>query len=250
MTSQPASPTPFLGVLMLDTRFDRIMGDVANPDSYPFPVRCQVVHGADPTRVVRSGRPDDTIVNAFCEAARNLEREGATGLLTSCGFLINVQMELAASVNIPVISSALVFASATRAMHGNRPIGILTANASALDEDAIRAAGLSPGQTVVRGLEHEPAFARTFLVGHTTVPAPVNEQAIGAAAAAGAREMVESHPEIGSIVLECGNLPPYRQLIQAAANRPVIDILDAASHLWRVTNRLEPNSPVANPTAT
>jgi Asp/Glu/hydantoin racemase len=36
--------------------------------------------------------------------------------------------------------------------------------------------------------------------------------------------MLEAHPEIGAIVLECTNMPPYRADIQAATGVPVFDI--------------------------
>jgi len=39
-----------------------------------------------------------------------------------------------------------------------------------------------------------------------------------------ARRMIDAHPEIGAIVLECTNMPPYRADIQAATGLPVFDI--------------------------
>jgi len=39
-----------------------------------------------------------------------------------------------------------------------------------------------------------------------------------------ARRLVAEHPEIGAIVLECTNMPPYRADIQLATGRPVFDI--------------------------
>jgi len=39
-----------------------------------------------------------------------------------------------------------------------------------------------------------------------------------------ARRLVEGHPEIGALVLECTNMPPYRADIQSATGLPVFDI--------------------------
>ena len=39
-----------------------------------------------------------------------------------------------------------------------------------------------------------------------------------------ARRLVEGYPEIGALVLECTNMPPYRAEIQAATGLPVFDI--------------------------
>ena len=43
---------PILGVVMLDTRFPRLPGDIGNPATFAFPVRYSVVAGASPSRVV------------------------------------------------------------------------------------------------------------------------------------------------------------------------------------------------------
>ena len=42
-----------LGVLMLQTRFPRLPGDVGHAGSFAMPVRRRVVQGATPVRVVQ-----------------------------------------------------------------------------------------------------------------------------------------------------------------------------------------------------
>ena len=85
-----------VGILMLDTRFPRIPGDMGNAATFPFPVRYQRVPGADPDLVVRRGAAG--LLPAFVEGARALEREGVGAITTNCGFLVKYQRELAASV--------------------------------------------------------------------------------------------------------------------------------------------------------
>src|SRR5919108_4792773 len=95
-----------VGILMLDTRFPRIPGDMGNALTFPFPVRYHRVRGADPDLVVRRGAAG--LLPAFVEAARALEREGVGAITTSCGFLVKYQRELTASVSVPVLTSALL----------------------------------------------------------------------------------------------------------------------------------------------
>jgi len=39
-----------------------------------------------------------------------------------------------------------------------------------------------------------------------------------------ARDLMERHPEVGAIVLECTNMPPYAAAIREATGLPVFDI--------------------------
>ena len=88
-----ADGTPVLGILMLDTRFPRVAGDVGNPATWPFPTRIAVVRGASPQRVV-TGRAAG-LADAFVASGRDLVAAGATALITTCGFLVLHQRELA-----------------------------------------------------------------------------------------------------------------------------------------------------------
>ena len=93
-----------VGILMLDTRFPRVAGDMGNAGTFPFPVRYHRVAGADPDLVVRRGA--EGLLPDFVAGARALEREGVGAITTNCGFLSLFQQELAAHVRVPVATSA------------------------------------------------------------------------------------------------------------------------------------------------
>jgi hypothetical protein len=57
-----------IGILMLQTRFPRIPGDLGNATCFPFPVSYRVVQGASPHRVVTAGEVE--LLAPFVEAAR------------------------------------------------------------------------------------------------------------------------------------------------------------------------------------
>lgn len=40
-----------------------------------------------------------------------------------------------------------------------------------------------------------------------------------------ARKLVSDHPEVGAIVLECSDMPPYSAAIQQAVSLPVFDFI-------------------------
>lgn len=223
---------PFLGVLALDTAFPRILGDAGNAASYAMPVRLKVVAGADVPKIVRDAPPPEPLVLGFLAAARDLEREGAVGLVTTCGFLVRVQARLAGAVSIPVLASALSLAPVVLALHGGRRLGVLTADAAALGSDALAAAGLPAERAVVVGLEDLPVWRRTILATKDAQARDLDSAGLERAVAAKARALLAEAPDIGAILLECGNLPPYAGVIAAAAGRPVYSILDGAALLW------------------
>ena len=209
-----------VGILMLDTQFPRIPGDMGNATTFDFPVRYHRVTGASPDRVVRQGQRE--LLPSFIEGARFLEREGVRAVTTNCGFLAKFQPELAASVSIPVFTSSLMLVPLVhRMLPAGRAVGILTVNAAALNAEHMAGAGIAGDiPVVVAGLETEKEFTRVMLDDQLTLDVDAARQEHLTVT----RRMMDAHPEIGALVLECTNMPPYRADIQALTGLPVFDI--------------------------
>jgi Asp/Glu/hydantoin racemase len=235
MSHHPAPP--FIGILMLDTAFPRIVGDAGNPESYPFPVQIKVVQGAGALDIVKPGQPDTRLLPDFIAAAQALERAGAVGIVSTCGFLVHFQERIAVAVNIPVIVSALSLYPTLRRACGTAPIGILTASAANLAAGGLRAAGIESDDVRLAGFETCAAFADAILTDQATELAAFDAPAISAHAVAQALLLLEKTPDIRCFLLECGNLPPYAEAIRAATDRPVLSILNAAQMLWDAAKR-------------
>jgi hypothetical protein len=210
-----------VGILLLDTRFPRIPGDIGNARTFPFPVRYQRVDGADSHRVVREGAAG--LLPAFVEGAQRLEREGAGAITTSCGFLVKFQRELAAAVSVPFFSSSLLLVPLVHRMLGpDRRVGIITVDASSLGPEHLEAAGITPEMPiVVAGLEGEKEFTRVLLADELELDVDTaRDEHIRVA-----RNLVDAHPDVGAIVLECTNMPPFAADVQRATGRAVFDIV-------------------------
>jgi len=206
-----------LGILMLDTRFPRIVGDIGNKQSFDFPVIFRRMEGIGSADAV-SAHPDRPRVLAALEAnARALADEGAVGLSTSCGFLALYQDDLAARSPVPVATSALLL---IKQLVG-RKVGVVTASARNLTAAHFAAVG-APTDTPFVGLPEDSSFARTFIGNATTLD---RDQVEREAVAAG-RELLARHPGVDTIVLECTNLPPYKPALEEALGLPVFDVLD------------------------
>lgn len=210
-----------VGILMLDTRFPRIPGDMGHAGTFPFPVRYHRVSGASPDLVVRKGAQG--LLPAFVEGARQLEREGVGAVTTNCGFLVKYQAELAASVRIPVLTSSLLMVPLVhRMLPPGRRVGILTVNAPGLGDQHLRGAGIGPEiPLAVAGLEGEKEFTRVLLGDELELDVDLaREEHIRVA-----RRLIADHPDVGAIVLECTNMPPYAADVQRATGLPVFDIV-------------------------
>ncbi|PYO02466.1 MAG: hypothetical protein DMD91_04070 [Candidatus Rokuibacteriota bacterium] len=210
-----------VGILMLDTRFPRIPGDMGNAATFDFPVRYHRVSGADPDLVVRRGASG--LLPEFIAGARALEREGVGAVTTNCGFLVKFQRELAGAVNVPVFTSSLLLVPLVhRMLPPRRRVGILTVNAGTLTPEHLEGAAISPDIPIaVAGLETEKEFTRVLLGDELEL----DVEAARAEHVKVARRLVGEHPDIGALVLECTNMPPYTADIQRATGRPVFDVV-------------------------
>ncbi|MEO7115584.1 MAG: aspartate/glutamate racemase family protein [Caldimonas sp.] len=207
-----------LGIVMLDTRFPRVRGDIGNPATFAFPVRYRTVRGASPRRVVVERDP--SLLAPFVAAARDLERDGASAITTSCGFLALFQRELAGSVRVPLwTSSLLLVAGIESRLAPGRRAGIVSADAASLTADHLRAVGASI-DVPVEGLAPGSSLRLTLL---DDLPGLDVEEASRATVDA-ARRLVARRPDVAEIVLECTNLPPYADAVRAATGLPVHDI--------------------------
>lgn len=212
---RPVADTGFLGVVMLDTRFPRIPGDIGHPDAFGVPTSLRTVKGAWPDKVVQSaaGLRGARVVPAFVFVVRAMERDGAKAITTSCGFLVLLQKELQAAVKVPVITSSLMQLPGLLAT--NAKVGVLTISGGKLGLEHIRAAGVPRERlkdVVVQGVDPKGEFA-TAILGNLLYMDVIKTSAEVVAAAVALKKR---EPSLEHVVLECTNMPPYREAIEAA----------------------------------
>lgn len=206
---------PTLGLLMLDTQFPRVPGDIGHPATFPFPVRMRTVRGAAPAAVVRGS--DRAGLDAFIGAGTALAREGVQAIATSCGFLARWQRELSAALPVPVWSSSLL--ALADELRGRR-CGVITIEAASLTRVHFEAVGADPA-TPVEGITPGSALHRSLLDDLPTLDeADARAQVLAAADRLRARE-----PQLQALLLECTNLPPYAAALHAHCGLPVHDVV-------------------------
>jgi Asp/Glu/hydantoin racemase len=208
-----------LGILMLEARFPRIPGDMGNGTTWPFPVLYRVVSGASPDRVVMRGASG--LLPDFIDAAKDLVRLGAEAITTNCGFLSLFQRELAEAVGVPVATSSMMQVPWVQAtLPPGKRVGIVTVSKSSLTPAHLQGAGV-PLDTPVTGTENGREFFRVLIKAEKDdMDVDLAEQDVVQAA----RDLVAANPDVGAIVLECTNMPPYAAAVQRATGLPVYDI--------------------------
>lgn len=208
-----------IGIILIDCSTPFIPGDVGNASTYPFPVVYRTVPDVTLTRLIDEG--DKSLTGNVIATAKELERMGVRAIASDCGYMIHFQREVAAAVSVPVIMSSLIqLPMLERSIGPDRKIGIICANKPRLTTDMLALAGLTdPGRAVIRGMQDSAAFRSPILDEEPLLDDGKIEQDMVATAS----ELVTSHPEIGPILLECSNMPPYAHAVQKATGRPVFD---------------------------
>ena len=220
-----------VGILMLQTRFPRIPGDMGNAGTWPFPVQFRIVPGATPEKIVR-GRAEGLLA-PFIDAALDLVAHGADGITTNCGFLSLFQEGLKQAVGVPVASSSLMQVPIVNAMlPGGRRAGILTISAESLEKDHLAAAG-APLDTPIAGTDPGGEFSAKILGDLPEIDFSKCRDEMRQAAL----DLVSNHSGIGAIVLECTNMVPYAADLRKLTGLPVYSIY---SHICWFHAGLEP----------
>jgi Asp/Glu/hydantoin racemase len=157
----------------------------------------------------------------FLDAAAELVSLGAEAITTNCGFLSLFQRELAAHVTVPVATSALMQVPWVQAvLPPGKRVGVVTVSGSSLTPRHLEAAGAAADTPFV-GTEEGAEFFRVLVLGEKQdLDVALATQDILQAG----RRLVAANPDIGAIVLECTNMPPYARALREALGVPVYDV--------------------------
>jgi len=216
-----------VGILILDAAYPCVPGNVGNAGTFNFPVRYKVVKNASIDRLLN--QRDPALLQPFIDAARQLQAEGVKAITGACGFMALFQRQVADSVDIPVFLSSLL---QVRFIHPmlpkGRKIGVISANSSVLTPEHFAGVGISPDiPLVLAGMENQTEFRDAILLEKGSLDSDQIQREVVEVAVL----MVQRNPDVGAIILECSDLPPYAAAIQAAVNRPVFDFITMINYV-------------------
>ncbi|KLN59163.1 hypothetical protein WH96_19385 [Kiloniella spongiae] len=209
-----------IGVICLESYFPKPPGHIKNPAGLSFPVLYHTIKGATVQKLLNE--PNDQLRDLFIQAAKDLVREGARAITSSCGFSALYQKDLATAVDVPVFASSLIQIPLAWQMTGCRaPVGVLTASKKSLTPAHFQAVGAENIPVVVQGMEDFPEFSDVILNNNRTDMnlSIVEEEVLDAAF-----RLLRRAPETKALILECTDMPPYARRIQTATGLPVFDL--------------------------
>lgn len=221
-----------VGILYLDDCWYPVLpGNVANLSTYDFPVVLKKVTNCTQDRI-HAGDP--TLADDIIAAAKQLEEEGARAISGACGFFGNYQDLVAGTVDIPVfLSSVIQLPWIKTGLKRHQNIGMLTADINGITENLFSSCGVTnPDYVKVKGLSDLPEFSAIVESRGSFNEDIVREEVIQAAL-----ELVKENPDMGAILLECSDLPPYSSDIQQATGLPVFDFITMINWIHMATTQ-------------
>lgn len=216
-----------LGVIAIKLDYPKLPGNVVNAQTFDFPVLYEQVE----FEIERLFRGDPTLVDDVVAAARRLEAAGVRAILGACGFFAHFQDVVADAVDVPVFLSSLVQVPLIEAsLKRGQKILVFAADGDSVTPELLAHVGARSERLIVQNLGDRPSFA-PIRWGETELDNGALIQDLVALA----RDNVARHPEIGAVLMECSDLPPYSADVQRATGLPVFDFITLANWAHQAT---------------
>jgi hypothetical protein len=209
-----------IGILLLDVWYPLMPGNVVNASTYDFSVRHKLVEGATQKRM-HTGDP--TLLDDLIKAGTELEMEGVRAIVGACGYFGHFQPQMAEAMDVPVYLSSMVQIPWIKAgLKPKQKIGVLCADGENLTSEILKKCGVNdPDICVVEGLGDRPEFSAILKSDRGKFDnKKIREEVVTAAV-----NLVNNNDDIGAILLECSDMPPYAADVQRAVSLPVFDFI-------------------------
>lgn len=222
-----------IGILVLETTYPAIPGNVANASTYQFPVRYKVLEGIPSDWWCDEEGASERRQEIFVHKARELEKEGVRAITTGCGFFAKYQQATSEALMVPVFTSPLLLVPMVSQMIGRaKRVGIITAGENHLKGPFLENVGIDPSIPIaVDGMADKEEFTQTIVFEKKS---EMDVLKVEAEVVDVAQRLVGNYPDIGALVFECSDLPPFAGAVQAAVNLPIFDFISLINMVYSV----------------
>ncbi|HFI0256647.1 TPA: aspartate/glutamate racemase family protein [Streptococcus suis] len=213
---QDASVAGFsIGIITIDFNYVKLPGNVANATTFSFPV----VYEDIVLEIEDLFNGEDKLLEIVIEAAKKLERKGVRAIVGACGYFNHFQEQVRDAVAVPVyLSSVLQIPLIKMGLKPEQKIAVLVADGEGANAEFFAKANADIQDCIVQEIGSLESFA----------PIRYNKPYLDngrlkADLIAVVQDLRKNHPEIGAILLECSDLPPYAAALHRDAGLPVFD---------------------------
>lgn len=211
-----------IGIVYIeDVYYPIVPGNVVNASTYPFPVRMLPVKNINCDELFAC---DDKVGGLIKEACEQLVKEGVRAISGACGFFGNYQKEMSELFDVPVALSSLVQVPWIFTMlKPSQKLAILTADEKSITKRLLDNCGISDEmlkRIVIKDLASSENFSCVIKNWGEWDNDLARKDVVGKAI-----EATTENNDIGAILLECSDMPPYAASIQAEVGLPVFDFI-------------------------
>ena len=215
-----------IGILALDVWYPYMPGNVANASTYDFPVLYHIIKGSTVPQILNA---DPSLLDLIVAGGQELERQGCRAIVGACGYFGHFQKAASQRLTVPTyLSSVLQVPIMMQGLKPDQKVGIVCANAPTFTPDLMSQCGITDqSRVVIIGAQECPEFHNIFDgTGH------FNSYKVGQEIVGLAKDLVSQNPEVGAILLECSDMPPYARAVQNAVRRPVFDFISLINWVY------------------
>ena len=219
-----------IGILQIECNIPMLPGDMGNPTTFDYPVIYESLGNLDPNWVL-SPTPHPEVLKATISACKRLELQGVRAIIGNCGFFANYQTDVASEINTPFFNGSLMqVPMLLNSIGQDKKVGIMTANGPMLEEaPALKNCGVQDkdmNRIVIYGNQDGEQMLNCTLESGYLNPLALQKELIDLG-----KKMVEDHPDVGAVVLECTEFPPHAYAIQDALRLSVWDFTTMANFM-------------------
>ena len=206
-----------IGIIAVDLVYPKLPGNVVNATTFDFPVLYKKVS----FQIEQLFSGDPALERIIIDAAKELVADGARAIIGACGYFAHFQKQVAAAVNVPVFMSSLTQVPLIKiGLRPEQKILVMCASGEDMNREFLAKVNANLDDCIIQDVGSMKSFA-PIRWGNTEMDNLWLSKDLSELASAA----VSEHPEIGAILLECSDLPPYACDIQRATGLPVFDFI-------------------------
>ena len=239
-----------VGIVCLNQNMPFIPGDVQAATTFGFPVKYRVTKDGTSARILAG---DSRLEGWLTDTAKKLEGDGVRAISGDSGYMVTYQRAVARAVGVPVALSSLIQVPLVASLlDADQTVAVICAASPPLDAKFLEQSGIAiPNKLVVEGMQSDEAvvdimFKAVNIADHGDVgdsesdsgPAEFDADRLANSFFKMGQKLASEHENLGAIVLECSDFPPYAAAVQAGSGGvPVFDYITLIKLLESGTSR-------------